>query len=86
MIFPFSKSLLTLPTSCVAAGPPQAWLESLGSYDSCGSSGNKYCSFGFNNPDDNTEARVQKSIEDMSKTREACDCLPEPSDEVSNDS
>ena len=35
-------------------GPPQSWLISaLGSYDSCGNSGNKACSFGFNDPDDN---------------------------------
>lgn len=32
-------------------GPPQAWLTSvLGSYDSCGNSGNKSCSFGYNKP------------------------------------
>ncbi len=59
-------------------GPPQAWLESLGEYDSCGSSGNKSCSFGFNSPEENTERRVAKSRKKMSKTRKACDCLPEP--------
>jgi hypothetical protein len=32
-------------------GPPQAWLiQSLGSYDSCGNSGNKAGTFGFNDP------------------------------------
>ncbi len=37
-------------------GPPQAWLVSvLGSYDSCGNSGNKSCSFGYNNPADNAK-------------------------------
>ncbi|AWA30183.1 hypothetical protein HYN48_08860 [Flavobacterium magnum] len=37
-------------------GPPQAWLTSvLGSYDSCGNSGNKSCSFGFNNPANNAK-------------------------------
>lgn len=35
-------------------GPPQNWLVTvLGSYDSCGNSGDKRCSFGFNNPEDN---------------------------------
>jgi hypothetical protein len=37
-------------------GPPENWLTSvLGSYDSCGNSGDKRCSFGFNNPDDNAK-------------------------------
>jgi hypothetical protein len=39
-------------------GPKQNWLTSVsatGSYDSCGNSGNKYCSFGFNNPNDNSK-------------------------------
>jgi len=37
-------------------GPPQAWLISvLGSYDSCGNSGNKSCSFGFNKPEENAK-------------------------------
>ncbi|MGZ3874760.1 MAG: hypothetical protein ACXVJD_17705 [Mucilaginibacter sp.] len=37
-------------------GPPQNWLTSvLGSYDSCGNSGNKVCSFGFNNPADHAK-------------------------------
>jgi hypothetical protein len=37
-------------------GPPQAllvrWLDG---YDSCGNSGDKSCSFGFNNPEDNAK-------------------------------
>ena len=37
-------------------GPPQNWLISvLGSYDSCGNSGDKRCSFGFNDPEDNAK-------------------------------
>lgn len=37
-------------------GPPQAWLvATLGSYDSCGNSGDKVCSFGFNKPEDNAK-------------------------------
>lgn len=43
-------------------GPPQAWLvESLGSYDSCGNSGNKYCSFGYNNPAEDAKELCEKS-------------------------
>jgi hypothetical protein len=58
------------------AGPPQAWLMSLGEYDSCGSSGNKSCSFGFNNPATNTDDRVRRSLETMAETRKECGCLP----------
>lgn len=58
------------------AGPPQAWLMSLGEYDSCGSSGNKSCSFGFNNPQTNTDARINESIATMGETRKNCGCLP----------
>jgi hypothetical protein len=37
-------------------GPPQALLiRWLGGYDSCGNSGDKSCSFGFNNPEDNAK-------------------------------
>ncbi len=37
-------------------GPPQNWLVSvLGSYDSCGNSGDKRCSFGFNDPEVNAK-------------------------------
>jgi hypothetical protein len=43
-------------------GPPQAWLvEILGSYDSCGNSGNKYCSFGFNDPAKDAAALCKNS-------------------------
>jgi hypothetical protein len=45
------KANRTFGPSPYECGPPQAWLvQSLGSYDSCGSAGNKYCSFGFNDP------------------------------------
>ncbi len=45
-------------------GPPQNWLVSLlGSYDSCGNSGNKRCSFGFNNPDDNAKKLCEGKAE-----------------------
>lgn len=37
-------------------GPPEQWLTTAtGSYDSCGNSGEKACSFGFNDPATNTK-------------------------------
>ncbi|PKG74472.1 hypothetical protein CXF83_20380 [Shewanella sp. Choline-02u-19] len=56
------------------AGPPQAWLESFGEYDSCGNSGDKSCSFGFNNPAQNTQELVERSIESRSKTLAESEC------------
>lgn len=56
------------------AGPPQAWLESFGEYDSCGNSGDKSCSFGFNSPAKNTEALVNRSQEVLAKTLKNCAC------------
>lgn len=48
-----NRNIGPAPFEC---GPPQNWLVSiLGSYDSCGNSGDKRCSFGFNNPDDNAK-------------------------------
>lgn len=50
------KAQRTVGPSPFKCGPPQAWLTSiLGSYDSCGNSGNKVCSFGFNKPSENTD-------------------------------
>ena len=47
------KSQRTTGPSPHKCGPPQSWLISvMGQYDSCGNSGNKVCSFGYNNPDD----------------------------------
>ncbi len=60
------------PYSC---GPPQAWLEkSLGSYDSCGSSGDKYCSFGFNDPNVNAQELCSKSRAELPQTMADCGC------------
>lgn len=44
-------------------GPPQAWLiQSLGSYDSCGSAGDKYCTFGFNDPAKDAQELCERSL------------------------
>ncbi|UAA39001.1 hypothetical protein KIH87_01110 [Paraneptunicella aestuarii] len=55
-------------------GPPQQWLESLGEYDSCGNSGDKYCTFGFNSPAQNAEEMIEKSRKDLDKTVKDCAC------------
>jgi len=48
-----NRSVGPAPFKC---GPPENWLTTvLGSYDSCGNSGDKRCSFGFNNPDDHAK-------------------------------
>lgn len=57
------KANRTFGASPYQCGPPQAWLiESLGSYDSCGSAGNKYCTFGFNNPAKDAKELCEKSL------------------------
>ncbi len=61
------------PSEC---GPPQAWLErSLGHYDSCGSSGDKSCSFGFNNPAVHAQELCEHSRAAMPETLVDCGCL-----------
>lgn len=51
-----AKANRTVGSSPYKCGPPQNWLVSvLGQYDSCGNSGDKRCSFGFNNPDENAK-------------------------------
>lgn len=43
-------------------GPPEAWLaQSLGSYDSCGSAGDKSCSFGFNDKAKDAQELCERS-------------------------
>jgi hypothetical protein len=71
-------------------GPPQQWLDEVyandtpqvlcGSsggvktYDSCGSSGDKRCSYGYNDADSNTRAMVEKSKDSIKTTIKNCDC------------
>ena len=53
-----TKAKRTFGPSPEPCGPKQNWLISVsptGSYDSCGNSGNKYCSFGYNNPNENSK-------------------------------
>lgn len=54
-----NRNVAPAPYPC---GPPEKWLETImGSYDSCGNSGDKYCSFGFNDPNRNAEELCEKS-------------------------
>ncbi|NQY07456.1 MAG: hypothetical protein HRT68_14980, partial [Flavobacteriaceae bacterium] len=55
-------------------GPPIKWLEANGRGESCGSSGNKYCSFGENNPDVRAEQFCKESEELLNDTMKNCDC------------
>jgi len=61
-------------SSPFACGPPQQWLSSLGPYDSCGSSGDKFCTFGFNSPAQNAQDLCDRSRADLPKTLEDCGC------------
>lgn len=55
-------------------GPPEQWLNSLGPYDSCGSSGDKYCTFGFNSPARNAQELCDNSRAQLPETLEDCSC------------
>jgi hypothetical protein len=57
------KAKRTFGASPYKCGPPENWLiQSLGSYDSCGSAGDKRCTFGFNNPDKDAQELCEKSM------------------------
>ncbi|BDD04141.1 hypothetical protein [Aureibacter tunicatorum] len=59
------------------SGPPQKWLQSVsstGEYDSCGNSGDKYCSFGYNDPNANAQEMISESEKDLSETMKKCSC------------
>ncbi|ADZ91345.1 hypothetical protein [Marinomonas mediterranea] len=69
------KSKRNVGPSPMPDGPPQKWLQSLdGGYDSCGSSGDKYCSFGFNDPAKNAQKMIARSKAELKQTVEDCDC------------
>lgn len=68
------KANRNIGESPYSAGPPEKWLMSLGGYDSCGNSGDKYCSFGFNNPATNSEEMIKKSRDEIEHTIRECKC------------
>ncbi len=69
-----AKARRNVGPSPYPAGPPQAWLESLGEYDSCGNSGDKFCTFGFNSPEQNAQELIDTSIKAMPETLKECGC------------
>ena len=69
------RSRRTVGPSPFPCGPPQAWLDkTIDGYDSCGSSGDKYCSFGFNDPNDNAQALCRRSRRELPETLQGCGC------------
>lgn len=73
------RSRRTVGPSPFPCGPPQAWLikASADGSDSCGSSGDKYCSFGFNDPNDSAQALCRNSRRAMPETLAECGCADE---------
>ena len=58
-------------------GPPVKWLKANGRGESCGSSGDKYCSFGKNDPATSANEFCEESSKEMKSTIENCDCTEE---------
>lgn len=81
-----SKSKRVIGDSPFPVGPPQAWLTSVaanGEYDSCGNAGNKYCSFGYNNPETPIKEMVDRSLAELPETLKACACTDAIEDQES---
>lgn len=55
-------------------GPPYEWLVANGRGESCGNSGNKYCSFGDNNAAKDAEAFSKKNAAEIDQTLKNCGC------------
>lgn len=61
-------------------GPPEQWLfatykfNGYASYDSCGASGDKRCSFGYNDPTRSTKELVRRSKDRLEDVVKDCDC------------
>ncbi len=67
------RSHRTYGPSPFPAGPPYKWLQqTLGTFDSCGNSGEKYCSFGYNDPNQSTQEMIDASIRAMPETLRGC--------------
>ena len=74
-----SKAKKSFGDSPCQYGPPQQWLEQVyrqngTSYDSCGAAGDKRCSFGYNNADDNTRIMWKQSEQRIDTTVKNCAC------------
>lgn len=68
------KSRRTVNDAPFQYGPPVKWLKANGRGESCGSSGDKYCSFGLNNPQQSANEFCIESSKELKNTMENCDC------------
>lgn len=68
------KAQRTVNPSPFKYGPPIKWLRDNGRTESCGSSGDKYCSFGLNNPAQSAEEFVKNSAKHIDETIKNCEC------------
>ena len=69
------KATRNVGDSPMENGPPEQWLKSLdGGYDSCGNSGDKYCTFGFNNPAETANEMIERSRKELDETVKKCAC------------
>lgn len=55
-------------------GPPVVWLKANGRGESCGSSGDKYCSFGKNDPAKSANEFCLESSKEIKDSLKNCDC------------
>lgn len=56
-------------------GPPKHWLVRLSpDFDSCGASGDKLCTFGYNSPAATAQKRADESRRTLNETLKECDC------------
>lgn len=78
------KAERTIGESPYPSGPPQNWLKSFGDYDSCGNSGNKYCSFGFNSAQQGAQDMMDRSRAELDQTVKDCDCVDAEGQVVGN--
>lgn len=68
------KSRRTVKEAPFQYGPPIKWLRANGRGESCGSSGDKYCSFGLNNPEKSANEFCLESNKEINNTLENCGC------------
>jgi len=68
------KSRRTVKDAPFQYGPPIKWLRANGRGESCGSSGDKYCSFGLNNPEKSANEFCLESSKEINNTLENCGC------------
>ncbi|WP_420574787.1 hypothetical protein [Kordia sp.] len=71
------KSRRTVKDAPFQYGPPISWLRANGRTESCGSSGDKNCSFGLNDAVADANQFCLESSKEINNTIENCDCKEE---------